>query len=210
MDNPDLGALVDLHCNGISPPWAINILLFDETYLPKDGVEKAKAFGKAWGWTFEDNPPAASPPPPSNWKQILASKNIPSFTTELTDGRRMTGPAVDTAVRGVKNGLKNLGMISGPIDKQSGIKVAEGDYVRDSSLFANRGGYIYGNPQALAGDFLRKGTTLATIKDVYGDVVSEVKMEKDGYYYSLRYFYFSTSDTIGTGDLVAYRFNKKT
>tara|TARA_B100001750_G_scaffold240022_1_gene249032 strand:+ start:197 stop:1231 length:1035 start_codon:yes stop_codon:yes gene_type:complete len=208
IDNPDTGVVVDIHCTGASAPWAINVTSMSESYADESTVNKGRAFGKAWGWTFQDNPPKPNlPPTPSAWKDILASKGIPCFGTELTDGKRMTGSHVDSAVRGIKNGMKTIGMISGDQEPQTGIKVIEGDWYHDTNLYANRGGYIY--YKVHAGEFCPKGTVIAIIKDVYGDIVEEVKMEKDGYFYTFNSFYFSTSDTIGTGDIVAYRFNKR-
>ncbi len=207
INNPEKGIVVDLHTTGASPPWAINVLMFDEGHASNDLVKKAQSLGKAWGWTFQSTPPRQPLPPATNWTHILQQNGIPKFVTELTDGKRMTGSHVDTAVKGVKNVIKTAEMIRGEVEKPSGIKVVKGDFYHDSNLYANHGGYVYF--KVPAGEFLRKGTTVATIKDVYGDIAEEVKVEKDCLIYTYNSYYFSTTDTIGTGDIVAYRFNKR-
>ncbi len=210
IDNPEKGVVVDLHCNGISPPWAINIFSHDGTLASPETFDKAMKFAKAWGWTFhyhKPGKPPLPPPRPGDMRTLCTSKGVPGFGTEFTDGRRMTGAHVDSGTRGIKNGMKAIGMIPGQIEKQTGIKVVEGDFTSETMLYVNRGGYFY--PKVHAGEWCPKGTVIAIIKDVYGDVVEEVKMEKDCYFYSLRPYYFGTTDTVGSGDLIAYRFNKQ-
>ncbi len=208
IDNPEKGVAVDIHCTGASPPWAINIFSIDATHADQQTFQKGMTFAKAWGWTYHyHEPTSGEKAPPTGLRHLLNSKGVPCFGTELTDGKRMTGSHVDSCVRGLKNGMKALGMIPGSIEKHTGIKIVEGDWGSEKTLHANRGGYVYF--KVPAGEFLKQGTVVALIKDVYGDVVEEVKVEKDCYIYTYNSYYFSTTDTIGTGDIIAYRFNKK-
>jgi predicted deacylase len=102
----------------------------------------------------------------------------PSMMVEIVAQGYFDDSSIRLAVLGVKNVLKHLGMIKGEVEPLPGLKIPPGMYGR-GFIRCNHGGVAHF--QKRAGDWIERGDVVAVIRDLYGDVVEEVKAETPGY-----------------------------
>lgn len=143
-------------------------------------VEKSLAMAEAFGLPVtETRLGGGYPIAPQGWP-ILSTmrRGIPTFLVELVSTGWILEPYVSYGARGVLNVLKHLGMIPGEIQPQPGLKVPPGRYGR-RFLMSDCGGIIHF--QKDAGDWVESGELLAIVRDVYGDVLDEVRVPVQGY-----------------------------
>jgi predicted deacylase len=112
------------------------------------------------------------------------ANGIPAITPEFMNSYRQTFNkgeeiSIQVAVRGALNVLKHMKMISGQIEEQTGIQVLHGNYVAAGQAKANRGGLVH--RLAKVGVKLSKGTPIAEIYNLYGDVAETIEMPVDGW-----------------------------
>jgi predicted deacylase len=75
--------------------------------------------------------------------------------------------------------LVYLGVVNGtPQRITSSVVIRETGYCRDD-VWSEKGGIV--EYTVKMGDRVKKGSTLAKIRNVFGEVVQEVKMPEDGY-----------------------------
>jgi predicted deacylase len=91
-------------------------------------------------------------------------------------------------------------MLDGEIEHQSTArmipKLLGSNY---QEVTANRGGIVHFKREV--GETVHKGTVIATIMNLYGNVVEEVKSDIDGY---LIAYSLMGNQAVNTGDLVAF------
>jgi len=108
---------------------------------------------------------------------------IPSITIELNVPRdRIFKEVVEVGVRSVLNVMKYLKMIPGQIEKHSSeVPIVPGEFVMKAAKFprTTRGGIMVMEKEP--GRFVQRGETIATVYNVFGEKLEEVKMTVDGY-----------------------------
>jgi predicted deacylase len=101
---------------------------------------------------------------------------VPCFTFEIGEGGRVEEEATEIGARCVLNAMRHLGMLA---MRTEGAAPA----VRMSAflgLRASRGGLL--TTEVALGARVGKGTMLARIHDVYGDLVETISAPRDGYF----------------------------
>jgi len=127
---------------------------------------------------------------------VATTANIPNITIELGGAKGIDRGSVEAGFLSIKNVLIDMGIVRGtPTRVTSSVVIREKGYRRDD-VFSEKCGVI--EYAAKLGDRVKKGATLARIRDVYGRVVEVVKMPKDGYMVSE-----SLSHAAQTGGYVA-------
>ena len=151
----------------------------------KMALEAAKAFGitviRPAGARFEL---PGTKPGDLTYSTTCMANGIPAFTPEFEASYGLTlemdqEVTVQVAVRGVMNVMKYLGMLPGELEKQTGIQVLQGNFEFKGMTKANRGGLVHRLVEP--GIKLKKGTPVAKIYNLFGDVVETIEMPFDGY-----------------------------
>lgn len=182
--------------------------------------EKARKLADAFGITVIESGEAEFTLPglPRNIPSpslagLCMEAGIPALTPEFEGGPevwtfREQGNVV-VPVRGVMNILKNLGMLEGEVEPQSGIKVLKGSFVAQGIVHANRAGFV--DRMVETGVKITKGTQIARILNVYGEEVESIEMPNDGYLWGWTATGGSNKRhlTVHSGGNVAYIFKKK-
>jgi predicted deacylase len=125
----------------------------------------------------------------------------PAMTIEVPAPRILDRRYVDVAVQGVKNVLIHLGVLSGEVIPLAGISVLGGEHEILPSIRANRGGWV--DYEVEPGRFLRAGTIVARIYDVFGNELEALPMEQDGYVSTFPPLSWTASQSVASGDYVA-------
>lgn len=102
----------------------------------------------------------------------------PAMIVELLAHGYFDERSIRIGVLGMLNALRHLKMLEGEIQPLPGLKVGPGRYGR-GFIMSNAGGLVHFNKDA--GDWVETGEVIAIIRDVYGDVVEEVKVPTQGY-----------------------------
>ncbi len=168
--------IIDLHTMGVGLP----MILIDR--LSGDMKVKTDLLAEATGLTvIEEHAPeeyslqnlAAS------LGAVASAANIPSVTIELGGGKTIDWGSVEAGYLAMRNVLVHMGVVKGAIQKiESCIVIREKGYcVQD--VMSEKGGII--EYTVKPGDLVRKGATIARIRDFFGDVVEEVKTPENGY-----------------------------
>ena len=101
---------------------------------------------------------------------------IPCFTFEIGEGGRVEDDATQIGARCVLNAMQHLGMLP----STTGVPARSVRMRAFLGLRASRGGLL--STDAMLGARVAKGTTLARIHDVYGDLVETISAPRDGYF----------------------------
>jgi len=102
----------------------------------------------------------------------------PAFLVELVSTGYIKEHSIDLGVRGMRNVLSHLGMLKCDVEPLGDLKVPPGSYGR-GFVYCNRGGLIQFTKEV--GEWIAKDDVIAVIRDVYGNVVEEVKAATPGY-----------------------------
>jgi predicted deacylase len=189
--------VLDIHANPL-PAVAF-------TLVSKAAGERAFRLARAFGVTVVKQ--AA----PSNYsrgmREMLAEKGVPVICPELPGNIHYSDEIAAIGERGVRNIMKELGMLDGAPERQDGLLVLEGEMEFVARMRANRGGLL--RATAPPGTRLAKGATAAEVYSLAGELLEEIKMPCDGYCWS-----FSTgaavrySAVVSEGQRVGYVFRE--
>lgn len=122
----------------------------------------------------------------------------PTITPEFVFSRRFDRLSIDTGVIGMMNVLKYLDMLGGAperIDVPGGFS----EVLTYRSLMAGAGGLCFFTQQC--GDKVRKGQSVAELRDFWGNLIEEIVAPQDGV---LIAYPLQGNQAAGTGDKVAY------
>jgi predicted deacylase len=125
----------------------------------------------------------------------------PAFMVELPAARIADDAAVSVALRGSLNVLRQLGMIEGATESQTGFPFVPGVRSALPSIRARRGGMI--SFKAPCGAALAEGTTIAEIHNASGELVECVTMPEAGYVMTYPAMSWVGTPSVGAGDYVA-------
>jgi len=172
----------------------------------KRAVDSAKAFGLTIIRKSADSAwelPGKKKTDLSYSATCMANK-IPAFTPELQNSTeqafREDEASIQVGVRGILNVMKHLKMIPGKIEEQSGVKVLHGNFEARTMISTERGGKVHRLVET--GVKLKKGTPVAKVYNVYGNIVETVEMPEDGYIWGWHVKEF----TCQTGSNIAFYF----
>lgn len=192
--------LVDIHAN---PDLSINFVLMNPR-VSKDAETRATAIrmAQAWGTTTID------------WDRdnvhhltdIALAHGIPAIIPELQRGRQLLEDNVQVGVVGLTNVMKVLGMLEGELAPQS-VERYEGSWVAAGRLTANRSGLLW--IRRRPGEFLPKDELVATVTDIWGDVVEEIRMPFDGYCWALSGGVGTDNHHVFEGTQIAFVYRKR-
>jgi predicted deacylase len=130
---------------------------------------------------------------------------IPAIYTECPASRRVSLPDVDVYQRGVRNVLRELGMMEGELEGEPSPYYLCGVGNTDTALSVSRSGYFIPTVDLL--NWVEEGDLLGTVYDLAGNVLEEIHSPSAGYV-GLR----QLLPTINAGDTVfmlAGRFESK-
>ena len=168
--------IIDLHTMGPSIP----MILIDR--LSGDLKAKMDRLAEATGLTvLEELPPEAYALQNlgASLGGVACTVNIPNITIELGGGKMIDWDSVEAGYLAMTNVLVYLGVVNGtPQRITSSVVIRETGYCRDD-VWSEKGGIV--EYTVKMGDRVKKGSTLAKIRNVFGEVVQEVKMPEDGY-----------------------------
>jgi predicted deacylase len=185
--------IIDLHTMGPSIP----VILVD--HVTGDLKKKMDRLAESTGITvLEELPPDeyALQNLGASLGGVATAAKIPNITIELGGSKRINWATVEAGYLAIRNVIVDMGMVKGtPTRIESNIVIREKGYRRDDVWSENGGVVEY---VVKLGDKVKKGATLARIRDVYGEVVEEVEMPEDGYMVSESY-----SNAAQTGGYVA-------
>jgi predicted deacylase len=127
---------------------------------------------------------------------VATAAGIPNITIELSGSKGVDWSNVEAGFLSAKNVLVNMGIIKGTHTRVTSVPVIRAKGFRRDDVFAGKPGII--EYAIKMGDSVRKGATLARIRNVFGETVEEVKMPEDGYMVSE-----NLSHSVWTGSYVA-------
>jgi predicted deacylase len=131
--------------------------------------------------------------------------DIPAIYTECPASRRVSIPDMEAYQRGVRNVLRELGMLEGALEGSPSPYYFRGVGNTDTALPVSQSGYFI--PRAELLEWVEQGDLLGAVYDLAGNVLEEVRAPTAGYV-GLR----QLLPTINAGDTVfmlAERFESK-
>ena len=169
-------AIIDLHTFGLSIP----VVLIDT--VTGDLKQKMGRLAESTGLTVLEELPSleyALQNLGASFGGAGTAAKIPNITIELSGAAGIDWSSVEAGYLAMRNVLADMGIVKGPMTRiMSSPVIQEKGYHRED-VFSEKGGFI--EYTVKVGDKVRKGTVLARIRDIFGDVVEEVKMPADGY-----------------------------
>lgn len=116
-----------------------------------------------------------NPAPPRTLRGQAMCLGIPSLTLEIGNPHRIQRDLVRTSLLGIKNVMRALKMIKGPLSE----KLDKVVYCRKSYWIYTEGGGILETLPAVT-DFVEKGQPIARLRNIFGDTVKEYVAPEDG------------------------------
>ncbi|MDQ7843793.1 MAG: succinylglutamate desuccinylase/aspartoacylase family protein [Armatimonadota bacterium] len=160
--------------------------------------ERSLALARAFGITTIQMIPTHERHRTGTFTDYVQERGKPCLVLELIAWRRMDPRSIETGVRGTLNVLRHLGMLEGEIEPQDGVPIIDGPLSR-IELTANRGGLVH--PLKEAGEAVREGEPIALIRDLWGDVVEEVRSPRTGW---LLAWPLLGNQAAATGDILVF------
>lgn len=168
--------VVNLHQNTAPAVPFTGVATCEDKQVLAASVAMAEAFGLP---LTEMKVGQGFPVSPVGWPTLSTqAAGKPTFIVELPPTGFIHEPSVRLGVLGLQNVLRHLHMLEGEIQPLPGLKVPPGRYGR-RLILSDTGGLIHFRKEA--GDWVQEGEILAIIRDLYGDIVGEVKVPTQGY-----------------------------
>jgi len=188
---------LDLHAVG-EPGMAFTFLIQggrqDAAGMP--AWERTLDLARAFGLTI-----VTTPRNPATLVGQCLDAGKPAFMVEMVAARVLSEAGIAAALRGIGNVMIRLGMTGGAIEPQSGMAALPGPLRTAAAMRAQHGGII--RYEAGCGTWLRSGTVIARICDVFGTEVEVIAMPVDGYVMTFPPLSWVGTQSVATGDLVA-------
>lgn len=160
--------------------------------------ERSLAMARAFGITTIQMIPTHERHRTGTFTDYVQDRGKACLVLELIAWRRFDPVSLDTGVRGTLNVMRHLGMLDGDIEPQRGVATIDGPLSR-IELTANRGGLVH--PLKEAGAEIREGEVIALIRDLWGDVVEEIRTPRTGW---LLAWPLLGNQAVATGDILAF------
>lgn len=187
-------ACVDFHANPMPALQFTIVKHSGDTAL----WERSRAMAHAFGITTIEMIPTHERHRTGTFTDTVQEQGKPCIVLELVAWRRFDTPSLETGVRGTLNVMRHLGMVDGDIERQTGIPIIEGKLSR-IELTANRGGLVH--PLKGPGEAIQEGETIAIVRDLWGDVVEEVRSPRAGWVLA---WPFLGNQSVTTGDILIF------
>jgi len=187
-------AAIDFHANP-TPAMQFSIIKHsgDEALW-----ERSRALARAFGLTTIEMIPTHERHRTGTFTDVMQERGKPCLVLELVAWRRFVPDSLEAGVRGTLNVMRHLNMLDGPVEPQTGIPVIPGRLSR-IELTANRGGLVHTVKDA--GEAVTKGEVIAQVRDLWGDVVEEVRAPIDGWILA---WPLLGNQAVATGDILAF------
>lgn len=163
-------AVLDMHAGG-NPLSMVPLVAFSQASAASFDLAKLTEVDILW-----EMPPA--------WSGALcvaaSAAGIPTVTPEIGNDGRLDPAAVARCREIILNVMTASGLVDGPSRRPSGrYRVVRGSFIP-----ATTGGLF--QPTVALGDRVKRGQTVATIRDVFGELVEEIAAPNDGLVCSYR------------------------
>jgi len=110
---------------------------------------------------------------------VATSENIPSLTIELGGSKDIDWSTADAGFLAVRNVLVHVGCVKGTLARVKSSPVIREKGYRREDVWSEKNGLV--EYVADIGEKVKAGQVLAKVKGLYGDVLEEVRMPRDGY-----------------------------
>lgn len=160
--------------------------------------ERSVALARAFGITTIEMIPTHEQHRTGTFTDLVQEWGKPCLVLELIAWRRFDRVSVEAGVRGTINVMRHLGMLDGAVEQQSGFPIIDGPLSR-VEVTANRGGLVHTLKDA--GEAIKQGEVIALVRDLWGDVVEEVKSPRDGWVLA---WPFLGNQAAATGEILAF------
>ena len=117
----------------------------------------------------------ANPAPLQTLRGQAIALGIPSLTLEIGNPHRIQKDLVRASLLGIKNVLRNLKILSGPVSKKNVETVL---CSRSFWMYTKEGGFLETIPTVAS--LVQKGEVLARMRNIFGDVVREYRAPCNG------------------------------
>ena len=164
---------IDLHSAGIvgDIPTLAGYIHSDDD-VGRRSLAAARVFGAPVLW---GHPP---PVPPGRTLSAALELGVPCLYTEAPGAGRARPQDVDCFTRGVRNVMRHLDMLEGEPESAPPTLHLLGDGNMDEVMSAPAAGYFRPHVELL--DEVQTGQVVGTIHDPLGNVLAELRAEKDG------------------------------
>jgi predicted deacylase len=116
-----------------------------------------------------------SPAPDGTLRWFLSTRNIKGITLEVGDPNRFQKDMIRASLVGIENTLVYLNI------RQGAIETPDQDPVICSHSYwqyTDDGGFLQVHPEVT--DLVMKGEKVATLRNIFGDILKEYKAKEDG------------------------------
>jgi predicted deacylase len=186
-------ALIDLHCSNVgSVPFSIlDRLMFSEER--REGVyelvEERNALAEAFGFAQVHGSGADRTIEEGLHRSLsgacMNEARVPAFTAELGSDYIVENEVVEAAVVGVRNVMRELGMLDGDREELPHATDVPDDFpVRRTSLSSPVSGLLHKRVEP--GEVVHEGDPVAEITDSFGETKHVVEAHRDGWVTSFR------------------------
>jgi predicted deacylase len=201
-------ALIDLHCSNVgSVPFSILDRLLveaEEADESKDDalVEERDGIADAFGFTPVNGSGVERTVEEGLHRSLsgacMNAARIPAFTAELGSDYIVESEVVDAAVVGVRNVMRELGMLGDDREDVPHVAEVPRDFpVRRTSLSSPVSGLL--RKRVEPGEVVREGEAVAEVTDSFGETKHVVEAHRDGWVTS-----FQLGMGVEEGSLVCY------
>jgi len=175
---PHADYYIDLHSGGMAYNMPTLAGYLHGGALGERSLEGARAFGAPILWGHP--PPVA----PGRTISCAVDHGVPCLYTEAAGGGFARSDDVDCFYNGVLNVARWLGILEGTPQPRPMTHHLIGDGNVDQAILAPEGGYFRADVELL--DDVVSGQRLGTIKDFFGETITEIRANTDGVIIMLR------------------------
>ncbi|MFB6284189.1 MAG: succinylglutamate desuccinylase/aspartoacylase family protein [Halobacteria archaeon] len=185
--------VIDLHCSNLG---SVPFTILDRVFRGNENVDdteqliaKQKKYVDSFGFT-----PVIGPEPKRMMEldlhrtltaSVLNNIGIPAFTAELGSDYIVEKNVVSAAVKGIKNVMREMGMLDGEIQDVGGITKMPHDFTaRRTSIESPVSGLL--DTATEPGELVREGEPVCRICDSFGETKHVVEAHRDGWVTSFR------------------------
>lgn len=181
-------ALIDLHGGDL-----VEALVPFTVYDASPVEERSRALAVAFGLPYVVRQDAQPPELGGMTCSAASAAGIPAVIAEAGGIGQLEEAAVAMLVAGIRNALRSLGMLPGPVAPRAGQREAG----RSVRLGCREAGWW--EPSVRAGEEVTAGTLLGRVRNLWGDLLEELHAPADG----VVLFLTTSAAVAGGGFLVA-------
>jgi uncharacterized protein len=138
--------------------------------IVEESEKMAKAFGADFVLATNDGVYVQECSPHT----VMARKGKIALGLEVGEGGILSADVTDRGLRGIKNMLRSVGMLAGPLEEM-GRKIVVSSM---TIIRTTRGGLL--NREVELNDAVKQGQLLATVSNLFGEIIEEIRAPHDG------------------------------